>query len=311
MIPHLKIFSSIIFLMAGMFSLLFTYQAYKSFPYRYLKTLFYYFVFYNCFEFVIISMKYFHLNIYDSSTMNISPVLSNAFYLILSATFIGRTVTMVQMVSGLLNGVLVPLVKKWALPVVILGVLVVVIDIMFFETDMELSLFQILMYTSAFVYFFEVPALIFMIYKARRAADNQYQKMLIILASLFLIRYVLLPGSHYLPEPINLFGGRITFLYTNLIPLIWIKFYFLDYAKAQAKGKRYENVLAEIVEKYSISKRELEILKLILDGNSNREIKTKLFISYHTVKNHVYNLFQKLGVKSRYELMHFLQERNP
>ena len=64
--------------------------------------------------------------------------------------------------------------------------------------------------------------------------------------------------------------------------------------------------LDSIFEKYQISKREQEILKLILDGKSNKEIEGKLFISYHTVKNHVYNLYQKLGVKTRHELVHFI-----
>ena len=44
---------------------------------------------------------------------------------------------------------------------------------------------------------------------------------------------------------------------------------------------------------------------LILDGKSNKEIEDSLFISYHTVKNHVYKLYQKLGVKTRFELVHF------
>ena len=255
-------------------------------------------------------LNYFQLNIFTSSAIDLAPVLKNTFSLILSASFIGMAVAMVQTVSGLLNDILMPMVKKWVIPVAILGVVVVVLDILLFEADMELDLYKIILYTSAFVYFFEIPVLIFIIVSARNQQDKQFQQLLIAFASLFLFRYVLLPGLSIFPEPVDLFKGRITFLYSNLIPIIWIKYYFLSYAKNQAKGKRYDIALAEIVEAFRISKRELEILKLILDGNSNKEIKTKLFISYHTVKNHVYNLFQKLGVKSRYELMHFLQERN-
>jgi DNA-binding CsgD family transcriptional regulator len=55
--------------------------------------------------------------------------------------------------------------------------------------------------------------------------------------------------------------------------------------------------------KYGISKREQEIIRLILRGMSNREIEKELFISLSTVKNHVYNIFQKLGVKNRFELI--------
>ena len=48
-----------------------------------------------------------------------------------------------------------------------------------------------------------------------------------------------------------------------------------------------------------ITKRELEILALIADGLSNREIADKLFVSENTVKTHSSRLFDKLGAKRR------------
>ena len=48
-----------------------------------------------------------------------------------------------------------------------------------------------------------------------------------------------------------------------------------------------------------ISKRELEILGLLAQGDSNQEIAAKLFISLSTVKTHNQNLFEKLDVKRR------------
>lgn len=50
-----------------------------------------------------------------------------------------------------------------------------------------------------------------------------------------------------------------------------------------------------------LTKRELEILELIGDGNSNKDIAAALGVSYRTVVNHVYNLFSKLDVHSRAE----------
>jgi len=54
----------------------------------------------------------------------------------------------------------------------------------------------------------------------------------------------------------------------------------------------------------TLTKRELEILNLIGVGKSNKEIADELFISYKTVKNHVYNLFAKLGIHTRAEAIH-------
>ncbi len=48
-----------------------------------------------------------------------------------------------------------------------------------------------------------------------------------------------------------------------------------------------------------LSPREIEILQLIADGLSNQEIADKLFLSFHTVKNHVHHILGKLRVDRR------------
>ena len=50
-----------------------------------------------------------------------------------------------------------------------------------------------------------------------------------------------------------------------------------------------------------LTDRELEVLKLVAEGMSNREIAGELFISENTVKNHVRNILEKLHLHSRME----------
>ncbi|MER2057876.1 MAG: EAL domain-containing protein [Niallia sp.] len=54
---------------------------------------------------------------------------------------------------------------------------------------------------------------------------------------------------------------------------------------------------------YSISNREMDVFELIVQGLSNKEISDKLFISEHTVKNHITKIFQKLMVNDRLQAM--------
>jgi ATP/maltotriose-dependent transcriptional regulator MalT len=49
----------------------------------------------------------------------------------------------------------------------------------------------------------------------------------------------------------------------------------------------------------SLTAREREVLRLLVDGASNREIAQQLVLSVNTVKKHVWNICGKLGVQNR------------
>lgn len=69
--------------------------------------------------------------------------------------------------------------------------------------------------------------------------------------------------------------------------------------------------LAAVCSRHDISRREQEVLRLVIQGRSNAEIEQELFISIKTVKSHMYSIYRKLGVSSRLQLINFLQGRKP
>jgi DNA-binding NarL/FixJ family response regulator len=63
-------------------------------------------------------------------------------------------------------------------------------------------------------------------------------------------------------------------------------------------------------ERSPLSLRECEIVSLVAQGFKNKEMAEKMLITEQTVKNHLHNIFDKLGVSDRLELaLHFIAQR--
>ncbi len=59
-----------------------------------------------------------------------------------------------------------------------------------------------------------------------------------------------------------------------------------------------------------LSERELEVLRLVSEGKSNSQISEQLFISINTVRFHLANIYQKLGVSNRTEAANYILRHN-
>ena len=59
-----------------------------------------------------------------------------------------------------------------------------------------------------------------------------------------------------------------------------------------------------------LSKREEEVVALVADGLTNRQISEQLKLSEHTVKNYLFKIFEKLGISTRVELVLYALSQN-
>ena len=87
-----------------------------------------------------------------------------------------------------------------------------------------------------------------------------------------------------------------------LMFLLMILLYKIRLKKIKNKMKK-EFTLEQFYNKYNISEREKEILELVVKGKTNREIEDILFISYHTVRVHVKNIYKKLDINNKADLI--------
>ena len=71
----------------------------------------------------------------------------------------------------------------------------------------------------------------------------------------------------------------------------------------QVESLLFESKISKAAAAFSLSKREAEVLRLVVEGRSNSDIGERLDVSVSTVKKHVYNIFNKAGVYSRTQLL--------
>lgn len=91
----------------------------------------------------------------------------------------------------------------------------------------------------------------------------------------------------------------------NITPATYYQMCIVDSSKNPLCNNR------ENIQIYGLSSRETEIANLIIQGHSNQQIADILYISIHTVKTHVENIFKKLDVKNRVSMVHILQNTTP
>ena len=69
------------------------------------------------------------------------------------------------------------------------------------------------------------------------------------------------------------------------------------------RGSSWRHACQAIVRTYQLSPRESEVFGLLARGRNAEYIQGKLFISLHTAKSHIANIYQKLGVHSIQEML--------
>ncbi len=65
-----------------------------------------------------------------------------------------------------------------------------------------------------------------------------------------------------------------------------------------------------IAQSHGLTQREREVLELAYEGLTNPEIAEELVISKYTVKRHMHNIFEKLDISTRMELVHLVGPGN-
>jgi DNA-binding CsgD family transcriptional regulator len=94
------------------------------------------------------------------------------------------------------------------------------------------------------------------------------------------------------------------FLYSSVPYMLYGIFLIIYFMRYPVSAPLESNdISAEFLNKYGITERERELILKVMQGKSNADIARELFISLPTVKTHLHNIYKKLGVDSRYDLL--------
>ena len=96
-------------------------------------------------------------------------------------------------------------------------------------------------------------------------------------------------------------------VYALAISIIMLVYFFNRFYVDSDKLHRKTNISPSSLDKFRITDREMAVVTLVCDGLTNKEIAGKLKISVNTVNNHVANVFEKTGARSRVDLMRMLK----
>jgi len=177
----------------------------------------------------------------------------------------------------------------------------------FFVVDSNIIMSNLLIYTDILIFFFVIVSCIYLIYQLKILYEPVNHNAIKYLSFIFLISMILgflkwLAGDVF---EHNLISQRFGILFIILVMNILMSAWLIVYSNKlyRLKVMVYDLINSkELIKKYNISKREMDVIRLICEGYTNKEIADELFISTETVKDHNSRIFLKTEVKNRTQL---------
>lgn len=306
---HFRILGSLVNLIFGLYIIFFIYNRMSKLPYLYIKNLLRFSILFNLGLIILLISKYAGLNLLNYISPDLVSLLMKSLILCVAIVLYWMEYEIVQIVCGLMGKTLPKRFREWSIIIIICFVLYYFIEVSYINNIYPKIIISI--FVLCIIIIDLIIQIIILGYGIM--FQEKKKKYLSISFSLFFISRHMLPLVIYLVlrlshnweihNTLEAVGAFIILLYYNLVPYLWFRFFLLSYADNLSSIMERNTDLDVFFEKYHITSREQEIIMLILDGKSNLEIKKTLFISLHTVKNHIYNIYNKLEINTRYDLI--------
>ncbi len=313
--PHFKIFFSVLILIIGSYSISHTLSLNKKFNIPFLKAFNRFIIVFNLYFLLQTILEYLYVNIKPGFSPKIFLKIGIYSDLFFSVFMIFITLLLLENFSFLP----VKLFNKYRVKLLVILLFVILFSIHLYYILFKMSndnkkTFLLIMLMYVFIFHFTIMILLIKTFfssknhlsKKQKSYLNIFSSVFFLIKSASVIYLFLLYFGIY---SFNLTFYLVFFLY-NLFPLIYMKDFLLTLFPEEVTSAGSEDSINENIKKYGISKREQEIIFLIFDGLSNKAIEERLYISIATVKDHIYNIYKKTGVKNRVQLVNLFSKKN-
>lgn len=286
---------------------------YKKYRLPYLSTYLYFLISFNVLGFLNLIGRYFIITVLSSHPRQILMRVMYLFAFLIFPFVVLSIYLFFSLIRDLLEKRISALFNKIYFPFWAVIFLVQVLFLYnYYDTNNDKLLIYFLQGLNVFAIICLFLTPLYFLFKVKDFADQNKKKAfknfgliyLLYFAFTFIVtsKFVL----HYF-GPYRILVMVVLFFSLNLPSLLYLKYYLSRYHMEPQLQEATEADLEEFLSKYEISRREQEIIHLMLKGKSNKEIMDELFISLYTVKNHIYNIYQKLGVKNRLQINNLIR----
>lgn len=198
---------------------------------------------------------------------------------------------------------------------------VIMLSIIWFVSWFEIPLLgsryivdQLMVLTDFLLFATVIAAAVFLRYRTAFLPSKEYRRAIVILSAIIIFPMAigiikLVIGSSlsqitFVLERSMIYLPLVLF---NILSAWWAVRYASIFSKYDSVSLSVKSLDSDyLTKKYKITKRETEVIELICQGKTNKEIADQLFISVETVKDHNYKIFQKAGVKNRTQLVNLI-----
>jgi DNA-binding CsgD family transcriptional regulator len=311
---HLSLVLIILAFGVGMAAAAHAILLYNRFPIRYLKSHAVLLILLNAVVFLGLLFNYTQFNLMEKQLLNTINIFFFSYYFVLSVL----TVFILYFFAGMM---FILLKRDWAriwrkmfwayFAGLILGQIVY---LLVNPAEGGIPLYVVLLLGVAVSFFLVSYVLVFLLYFQSKSIKARVQRRQLQTLSLFL--FLIFTTSLCLDaaqifdvitlEIYLLLKSTVIFV-LNIVSLVRLKDFVKDIFPQETSLVGADVLMEHLFEKYKLTQREQQVIRLICSGKSSRDIENELFLSPHTIKEYIYRIYRKTGVKNRVQMVNLFR----